>query len=122
MRNNGTILNRYLTFMCNVRLADKDAADAKILTEMIALEHLQVSCVHENTQEVEVARVPGCDINDTNCITCGKILRRSWCTASDNDPDDHISDWNWWVREYNQRYHETPKASSYRVVDRIDSL
>ncbi len=99
--------------------AEKAARDAVILAEKIALQELQNSCLHVHTATNQVMKAAGCDMDDTHCTTCNKVLRRSWSTAYDRDPDDHISDWAWWEREYMRLYQQVPKRSDYKVVEKI---
>jgi hypothetical protein len=80
----------------------------------------QMACLHPTTQENEVLRAAGCDISDTHCTVCMKVLRRSWSTAYDRDPNDHISDWAWWLREYKRLYSpHVPSVTDYEIVDKI---
>ena len=96
-----------------------DEREAFALAARLAFEERQRTCLHQSTQTTEVARAAGCDINDTACCECGKILRRSWSTAYERDPDDHISDWEWWVRECMKLYQQEPKQSNYHIVEKI---
>lgn len=83
--------------------------------------HKQILCVHDSTETYISAAAAGCDIYDTVCNACEKVLRRSWSTASDRDPDDHVSDWQWWVREHQRLYNQTPSSVNYNIVDYIGS-
>lgn len=99
------------------------AAHAKILQEVedarLAIVFRQSQCLHEETSTEKVAAAAGCDIYDVTCDACAKILRRSWATAYDKDPDDRISDWNWLVRESNKLYGLSPNKSNYVIVESI---
>lgn len=104
------------------------AKDAKRVEGVKVAEAAQVakleqqnSCQHPSNETRTVMKAAGCDIDDTCCKACGKILRRSWSTASDRDPDDHVSDWNWWVREHTKLYKQAPDVANYKVVEMIDS-
>ena len=79
----------------------------------------QATCLHEKVTSECVVRAAGCDIYDTTCDTCGKCLRRSWSTAYERDPDDLISDWNWWKRYYKKQYNGEPSLNDYSVVEEI---
>lgn len=87
--------------------------------ERLAFLHKQSLCLHESTESYISAAAAGCDIHDTVCLSCEKMLRRSWATASDRDPDDHVSDWDWWVREYQRLYKQVPSPVDYKIVDTI---
>jgi hypothetical protein len=82
---------------------------------------LQAQCKHYHVQENCVLSVAGCDITDTHCLDCDKGLRRSWSTASDRDPNDHITDWTWWTRYCMTHYQQSPKPADYEVVDSLDA-
>jgi hypothetical protein len=84
-----------------------------------ALRKKQAECLHEDTNESCVIKAAGCDVDDTVCNTCGKVLRRSWSTAYDRDPDDAISDWNWWVRTCVRLYGKEPRREDYNVCEDI---
>jgi len=99
------------------RIEGVKAAEAAHVAKLVQ----QSGCLHPSCQTRTVVKAAGCDIDDTCCNACGKILRRSWSTASDRDPDDHVSDWNWWVREYNRLYNQTPNATDYKIVETIGS-
>jgi hypothetical protein len=94
----------------------KAEQESKVEADKIALELIQTNCLHEITTEIEVQKHPACDVMDTTCNTCGKLLRKSWATNNDRDPNDHISDWNWWCREYQKRYGSLPNHADYDVV------
>ena len=83
---------------------------------------IQNQCLHDATHTYDVARAAGCDISDTSCLSCGKVLRRSWSTAYDKDPDDHISDWEWFVKEHHRLYNQLPNMESYHIVDSIEEF
>lgn len=93
---------------------EKTEAREKYLT-------MQKNCLHESIERIQVVKVAGCDIYDTICKGCGKALQRSWSTAYDSDPKDHITDWNWYVRycaqNYNPSFH--PKMEDYEIVECI---
>ncbi len=95
---------------------EKAERAAKLEAERVALELFQSNCLHESSTETEVMRHPACDITDTTCNTCNKLLRKSWSTNNDSDPNDHVSDWEWWCREHQKRYGSLPKRSNYDVV------
>ena len=80
----------------------------------------QRQCLHPSCVTYTVVKAAGCDIDDTYCDVCDKIMRRSWSTASDRDPDDHISDWAWWEREYQRLYQATPNRADYKVVETME--
>lgn len=84
---------------------------------------LQQSCQHVAVSVTRVVKVAGCDIDDTTCNECHKILRRSYSTASDRDPDDYISDWRWWLRTYaaTSGTSQLPQEKDYRIVDEVPS-
>lgn len=86
----------------------KAAEEAKIA--------LQNSCLHTSSTHQLTAAAAGCDVYETTCDTCQRCLRRSWSTAYDNDPDDHVADWDWWCREYNKLYGSQPNRANY-VID-----
>jgi hypothetical protein len=75
----------------------------------------QRNCLHDNVKTYCVVRAAGCDIYDTACVDCEKELRRSWSTAYDRDPDDVITDWDWWVRYYRKTYNAEPNPSNYQI-------
>lgn len=80
----------------------------------------QKLCKHDQTTKNQVVKAAGCDIYDTNCNICNKILQRSWSTAYDNDPDDEISDWDWWEREASRLYNGwKPEKKNYKIVENI---
>jgi hypothetical protein len=85
-----------------------------------ALAAKQAACLHPETVSYYSCRAAGCDIEDTYCKVCDKVLRRSWSTASDRDPDDHVSDWAWWVRKHERLYQQTPTRANYVIVESID--
>lgn len=89
-------------------------------TARVAKLEEQRLCLHPSCVTYTVVKAAGCDIDDTYCAVCDKILRRSWSTASDRDPYDHISDWTWWVREYQRLYQQTPNRVDYNVVETIE--
>ena len=91
------------------------------LCEAARLAHLQIQaqCLHERSDSRIVAAAAGCDIYDTMCQDCGKVLRRSWSTAYDRDPNDQVSDWDWWVREYKKLYKQIPNQADYSLVESI---
>ena len=96
-----------------------NAQNAARDAERNALAELQQTCLHVNTQTNQVLKAAGCDIDDTHCCTCKKVLRRSWSTAYDRDPKDHVSDWEWWVREHTRLYQQEPRIGDYKVVATI---
>lgn len=75
-------------------------------------------CDHPSSTTEETARAAGCDIYDTTCTVCGQLLRTSWSTAYDKDPDDLITDWDWWVAEYRRLYNQTPNRADYKVQEK----
>ena len=79
------------------------------------------SCLHLSVISSTIIRVAGCDIEDTVCSDCHRILRRSWSTAYDRDPPDHISDWNWYLRKCASN-NFIPHESDYNIVEYISSL
>lgn len=79
----------------------------------------QEACLHDQTVTHNICSAAGCDIYDTYCSACDKTLRRSWSTAYDKDPNDLISDWDWWVRDHQRKYGVAPERSSYDVVPGI---
>ena len=83
---------------------------------------IQKQCLHDTTHTYDVVRAAGCDISDTSCLSCGTVLRRSWSTAYDKDPDDHISDWEWFVKEHQRLYNQSPNIESYHIVDSIEEF
>lgn len=104
-----------------------DAANTARLLEAqaaaVALQRLQSACEHEAYYSSVVVRVAGCDIEDTTCENCKKILRRSWSTVYDTDPKDQVSDWEWWEREYRRLYHpQVPHPDQYNIVDNIEKM
>ena len=88
-------------------------------TARLAKLEQQRACQHPRAETYTVVEAAGCDIHDTYCLSCDKILRRSWSTAYDRDPDDHVSDWDWWVREHTRLYKQAPNRVGYNVVDEI---
>jgi len=84
----------------------------------------QQECQHEETFEQHVVKAAGCDIYDTSCLICEKTLRRSWSTAYDKDPDDCLTDWQWWLRECIKQYGKdyVPKREDYNIVDSLDTM
>jgi hypothetical protein len=96
---------------------------ANMLAHEQAIELKQSTCLHSATEEKEVLRGAGCDVSDTNCSVCLKVLRRSWSTAYDRDPKDHVSDWAWWLREHRRLYGtQAPNMTDYEIVDKIGFL
>ena len=81
----------------------------------------QKSCPHANTKTEITMAAAGCDIYDTWCLDCNKELRRSWSTGYDRDPDDEVSDWDWWCREHTTLYGKAPNRSDYKIVEDIGS-
>eukprot|EP01040_Poterioochromonas_malhamensis_P004682 gene4681-5017_t len=102
------------------RLREKEEEAKRREDERLAKLELQRQCQHTNVREEDVVKAAGCDITDTFCIDCDKRLRRSWSTAYDRDPNDHISDWDWWCRYYQSRYNSQPRRSDYEVVNTIE--
>ena len=82
----------------------------------------QNSCQHQDSKNYLSASAAGCDIYDTVCSICNKVLRRSWSTAYDRDPKDHISDLDWWRREHMRLFQQDPLPTDYIVVDRLENL
>ena len=79
------------------------------------------SCLHESTVIEEVTRVTGCKIDDTRCVACKKVLCRTWSTAYETDPKDHISDWSWYQRECALLYENfVPDIKNYVIVEKVD--
>ena len=95
---------------------EKIEQEARVNAGKAALELFQTNCLHETTTSTDVMRHPACDVNDTTCLTCGKLLRKSWSTNNDRDPNDHISDWEWWCREHQKLYGSLPNRIDYDVV------
>jgi hypothetical protein len=52
----------------------------------------QMACKHEikDLKDEKVGGAAGCDIYEVSCLACCKVLKRSWATAYDKDPDDHV--------------------------------
>lgn len=65
------------------------------LARHLALFEKQRVCLHQDYTTTKIIEAAGCDIYDTVCTACDKILRRSWSTAYDTDPNDCIGDWCW---------------------------
>lgn len=64
--------------------ARKDAAQRArnaILEEEAKLKQKQKQCLHVSSKHECVTSAAGCDIYETLCLDCGKVLRRSWATA-----------------------------------------
>eukprot|EP01031_Cornospumella_fuschlensis_P047170 gene47170-57771_t len=78
-------------------------------------------CPHERVKEEQTCRAAGCDIYDTTCLRCEKLLRRSWSTAYDRDPDDLITDWKWYVEYYKKKYNQTdpPRRENYNIQESV---
>ena len=103
------------------KLNSKKLVENALQSEMKrSLELFQSNCLHCVTSNVEVMRTSGCDIDDTQCNVCQKVLRRSWSTYSDKDPDDHVSDWEWWCREHQRLYNQVPLLANYKIVEKIE--
>lgn len=103
------------------RLEEERKRKQAIEDARIALALKQKNCQHTETSTGITMAAAGCDIHDTWCLECNKELRRSWSTASDRDPDDEVSDWDWWCREHTKLYGSAPKRSDYKVVEVIGS-
>jgi hypothetical protein len=99
--------------------AERELKEQIVKAEAKALFEKQNNCMHERTNCDCSLRAAGCDIYDTVCFDCGKYLKRSWATAYDKDPDDQISDWNWWCREHMLQFKTLPKKENYDIVDSI---
>jgi hypothetical protein len=100
--------------------ADADRKRQEIEAIRLAKVQAQLACLHVSTETYNSCSAAGCDIYDTYCKECDKVLRRSWATAYDRDPDDHVSDWGWWVREHVRLYQQEPRRENYNVVEAID--
>lgn len=114
----------YLTHVAawNVMKAEEQRLREQVESELQAFLLKQSHCLHESSESYISAAAAGCDIYDTVCNVCEKVLRRSWATASDKDPDDHISDWQWWVRECQRLYKKAPTTTTgYKIVESISS-
>lgn len=101
------------------RMNEIERLKAQELAEKEAFRQFQRSCPHNHIKDVEYARVAGCDIDDQVCLRCQKILRRHYSTAYEKDPDDEISDWDWWVGYYEARYHSIPIKENFRIVENL---
>jgi hypothetical protein len=106
-----------------VELEKIKARKAQEALELQQHKDFQMACLHEKTTEIQVVKAAGCDIDDTTCEMCQKILRRSWSTAYDRDPNDLVSDWEWWLRECKKRHGDyVPKKEDYDIVAEINSI
>eukprot|EP01039_Chlorochromonas_danica_P012852 gene12852-14805_t len=93
--------------------ADEDRRQKEELLEQ------QRTCLHSDSPSglvEEVARGAGCDVYYYSCPRCLKHLRTSYATAYDRDPDDEITDWDWWVRFFQKQYNGTPRRENYRII------
>lgn len=96
---------------------------ARVVVPVVSVATVGSPCFHKDTKTETVIRAAGCDIDDTTCVACHQLLRRQWSTAYDRDPDDHISDWPWFVRYCKKEYKGwEPSRTDYVVVDRIGHL
>lgn len=104
----------------NVKLKEYNEVQRQIAAE-IERERLRDArrpkkiCTHPSSVTEQTAKAAGCDIYETFCTVCRQSLRTSWSTAYDRDPDDLITDWNWWVQEYKRLYNEVPKRENYNI-------
>jgi len=80
-----------------------------------AQERQQKICPHLATSKQETSPSVCCDITEITCNACGLILVKSYSTSYDKDPNTEIGDWNWYLKYYQDQYHQTPNRHGYTV-------
>lgn len=86
--------------------------------ELARVKALQASCLHDEIFIKETARAAGFSSEDYHCCSCDKFLRCSMSTAYENDPNDIIGDWPWFLRYCQKTYgNYVPKRSDYEIFE-----